>query len=66
MLVSLNQIHLIIIHPVSLCVNNTNTHFDRLLELKGQIPCVLVVWWTASSNEVEVPSEVVELSTRHQ
>lgn len=37
-----------------------------MLVLKSQIPSVLVVWLAASSDEVKVLSEVVELSTKHQ
>lgn len=54
----------------SLCVNIIQIHvltdYSPMLVLKGQIPSVLVGWWTASSDEVKVLSEVVELSTRHQ
>lgn len=54
----------------SVCVNIIQIHVltdeSRMLVWKGQIPSVLVAWWTASSDEVKVLSEVFEVSTRHQ
>lgn len=50
----------------SVCVHIIQIDKSPMSVLKSQIPSVLVVWLAASSDEVKVLSEVVELSTKHQ